>query len=396
MCLTERLKDKAREVGFDLAGACPAITPAGIHQFFDWLDRGYAGEMSYLNRRRTAYEHPRSVLPGARSLLLLARNYHTAPPVEPELGSGRVSRYAWGSVDYHDSIHAQLKQLVAFLQQQVPGSHSRGVVDTAPLLEREFAQLAGLGWQGKNTMLIHPQLGSWLFLAALITDVVLDYDPPFSADHCGSCRACLDICPTDAFPRPYVLDASRCISYLTIELRSAIPRDERRSMGNWVFGCDLCQEVCPWNQRSPRAATADFEPRNDLRPLDLLALFQWDDAHFRRTFRDTPLWRAKRRGLLRNAAIVLGNAVGQGGALRAQTVGVHVAAADSPIPIEDVAAALTRGLRDAEPLVRGACAWALGQLRTASARVQLVQQLLLESDPAVREEIQLVLEQAAP
>ena len=179
--------------------------------------------MSYLADRRQAYEQPRSILEGARSLLMLALNYHTPQPPPPRSAAhGRVSRYAWGSRDYHDLIHARLEPLIELLRSAVPGSRARGVVDTAPLLEREFAQLAGLGWQGKNTMLIHPKLGSWFFLAAVVTDVVLDFDQPFLADHCGTCRACLDICPTDAFPQPYVLDATRCISYLTIELRTRV------------------------------------------------------------------------------------------------------------------------------------------------------------------------------
>jgi epoxyqueuosine reductase len=330
---------EAKRLGFALAGVCPAVTPQGIHRFYQWLQQGYAGGMNYLSDRAPAYEHPRHVLPGARSLLMLALPYRTAPPLPPAPGQGRVSCYAWGTLDYHDVIHSRLKPLVQLIQAHVPGSRARGVVDSAPLLEREFAQLAGIGWVGKNTLVIHPQLGSWFFLAAILTDVALDYDDPFPTDHCGTCRACLDACPTDAFPQPYVLDATRCISYLTIELREMLPERLRNEVGDWVFGCDICQEVCPWNRRSPTSSEADFEPVDLLRPLDLCTLFGLSDDDFRRLFRRTPLWRAKRRGLLRNAAIVLGNQR-------------HRAARP----------ALEQGLNDQEPWVRAACLWALRQI----------------------------------
>ncbi len=222
-------------------------------------------------------------------------------------------------------------------------------MDTAPLLEREFAQLAGLGWIGKNTLLLNKQLGSWFFLAALLTDQELDYDEPHVADHCGTCRACLDACPTGAFVEPYVLDARRCISYLTIELRGPIPDNLRSGVGDWLFGCDICQDVCPWNHRAPASPEAAFAPLEDMNPVvELAALFALDDAAFRERFRHTPLWRAKRRGLLRNAAIVLGNRP-------------HAAA----IP------ALIRGLNDPEPLVRGASAWALHRYADLRAEAAL-------------------------
>jgi len=224
MTLTQDLKNEAHRLGFGLAGACPAVTPSGIDRFHQWLQQGHAGQMTYLVERSAAYEHPRHVLPGARSLLIVTLNYRNAEPIPTRPGFGRVSRYAWGSGDYHDVIHPRLKQLVRLIKQRIPGSRARGVVDTAPLLEREFAQLAGVGWIGKNTLTIHSEQGSWFFLAAVLTDVVLDYDEPFATDHCGSCRACLDACPTDAFPQPYMLDATRCISYLTIELCEMFPK----------------------------------------------------------------------------------------------------------------------------------------------------------------------------
>jgi len=365
--LTAALKAEAARLGFSLAGACPAVTPTGLHRFHEWLAAGYAGEMEYLPRRKIAYEHPRHVLEGARSLLLLAMNYRTAEPAPVAAGQGRVSRYAWGD-DYHDLIHERLKRLAESLRSRSPGAAVRGVVDTAPLLEREFAQLAGLGWIGKNTLLINKRLGSWFFLAALATDVELEYDDPHASDHCGSCRACLDACPTRAFVAPYVLDSRRCISYLTIELRGNPPEELRAGIGDWLLGCDVCQEVCPWNRGAPASDEPALQPAPGENPLDLVALFHLDGEAFRRRFRHTPLWRPKRRGILRNAAIVLGNQ-----------------------RFAEAIPALARGLGDDEPVVRGACAWALGQIETPEARAALQARLPVEDDPEVLREMAAAL-----
>jgi epoxyqueuosine reductase len=261
-------------------------------------------------------------------------------------------------------VHRRLTQLVNFLKDAHEGANARGVVDTAPLLEREFAQLAGLGWIGKNTLLINRDEGSWFFLAAVVTDVELAYDAPHEADHCGSCTACLDACPTDAFVAPYVLDARRCLSYLTIELRQRIPDDLRDRFGDWVFGCDVCQHVCPWNNKAPLSDEAAFQPADGANPVDLREWFELDDDAFRSRFRHTPLWRARRRGVLRNAAIVLGQR-----------------------PSASDLAALEHGLADDEPLVRGACAWALGRLDDSTAKELLTEQLTRETCDEVRDEI---------
>ena len=364
--LSQSLKRRAAELGFSLSGICPAIAPQGARRLDEWLAAGYAGQMHYLADRREAYYHPRHVLDDARSVVMLAMHYRTVEPTPAAGGAGRVSRYAWGATDYHHVIRDRLHQLADYLREMVPDAQTRGVVDTAPLLEREFAQLAGIGWVGKNTLLLSKKSGSYFFLAALLTDQLLDYDEPFAADHCGTCTACLDACPTDAFPQPYVLDASRCISYLTIELQDAIPEALRPGLGDWLFGCDVCQEVCPWNREAPPTQELEFQPTADLNPMELTALFSLTEADFRTRFRHTPLWRAHRRGLLRNAAIVLGN---------------QRCAAARP--------ALLLGLVDTEPLVRGAAAWALGRL-SASAEV-LEQARQRETDATVLAEIEAAL-----
>jgi epoxyqueuosine reductase len=367
--ITAILKHKARALGFDLCGVCPAVEPPGIDRHNQWLSAGYAGQMHYLPDRAEAAGHPHHVLDGARSIVMLAINYRTEEPEQTEPGCGKVSRYAWGH-DYHDLIRARLNSLANGLRELLPFANVRGVVDTAPLMEREFAQLAGLGWIGKNTLLLNKQLGSWFFLAALLTDIELEYDAPHETDHCGTCRACLDACPTQAFVDAYVLDARKCISYLTIELRDSIPHELRTGMGDWLFGCDVCQDVCPWNHKAPRTDEPTFRPLEGMNSVELAELFQLNDATFRSRFRHTPLWRAKRRGLLRNAAIVLGNQ-------------------PSPLALP----ALIRGLSDDEPLVRGACAWAIGKCESHVAKTALAGRFEIETDSSVRQEIQLALQQ---
>ena len=362
--LTQALKRRAADLGFTLTGACPAVAPVGASRLEEWLARGYAGEMQYLAERREAYAHPRHVLDGVRSLLMLAMPYRTAAPTAVKPGQGRVARYSWGSADYHDVIRDRLHALADYLKELAPGALTRGVVDTAPLLEREFAQLAGLGWVGKNTLLLNRHAGSYFFLAALLTDQKLVHDAPHEADHCGSCTACLDACPTAAFPQPYVLDGSRCISYLTIELKDQMPAELRSGIGDWLFGCDVCQEVCPWNRFAPESPLEEFAPQESMNPVALAELFGLTEDDFRGRFRHTPLWRPHRRGLLRNAAIVLGNQ-------RAEAA------------IE----ALGQGLHDDEPVVRGACAWALGQIGTIAASKLLAGRASIETDVNVQQEI---------
>ncbi|MEX1041039.1 MAG: tRNA epoxyqueuosine(34) reductase QueG [Pirellulaceae bacterium] len=370
--LSAQIRTDAVELGFNSVGICPAVTPTGIDHFHQWLDAGYGGQMHYLEARRAAYAHPRHVLDGVQSIVMLTLGYRTEAPEEPGPGAGRISKYAWGEVDYHDLIHARLKQFKQRILAACPEASVRGVVDTAPLLEREFAQLAGLGWIGKNTLLLNRQAGSLFFLAAILLDQPLDYDDPHTTDHCGTCTACLDACPTDAFVEPYVLDATRCISYLTIELRDPIPRELRAGIGDWLFGCDVCQDVCPWNRKAPLSEIAEFQPPAGNNPIELRSLFDLDDETFRTRFRKSPLWRPRRRGILRNAAIVLGNQ-----------------------PAEASIAALRKGLDDAEELIRGASAWALGQHASPGVAEILKRRREIEPVADVREEIKLALEELA-
>ncbi|MFG0240692.1 MAG: tRNA epoxyqueuosine(34) reductase QueG [Gimesia chilikensis] len=366
---SELIKRLAREVGFDLAGIAPAVTPTGYHSFLDWLNQGYAGEMSYLERRKEAYEHPRYVMSSVRSVLMLTLNYQTETPPEVTGTEARVSRYAWGTTDYHKVIRKKLKQLSRLIHEQYPDCETRGVVDTAPLLERDFAQLAGLGWIGKNTLLLNNREGSWFFLAGLLLSDELEYDEPQQTSHCGTCTRCLEACPTDAFVEAGTLDARKCISYLTIELRDQpIPAELRPGMQDWMFGCDVCQDVCPWNRKAPISGEPAFQPVETFTPVDACELLTLDEAAFQERFQSTPMSRARRAGLLRNAAIVLGNR-----------------GDESAVP------ALLGVLNDEEPLIRGAAAWALGRLGAPTTVETLQTRLETETETDVIEELKQAL-----
>ena len=312
--LTQRVKGLALAVGFDLAGVARAEPTPHAPFLREWLARGYAGEMAYLGRRAEERVDPGRVLPGARSVVAVGLVYDPGPRDAPAPGALAVARYAGGD-DYHDVLRDRLRALEAGLPA-LAGTpvRTRGYVDTGPVLEREFAAAAGIGWIGKNTCVIHPRLGSYVFLGVVLTDLALEPDAP-EPDHCGSCRACLDACPTDAFPEPYVLDATRCISYTTIEQRGAIPEPLREAHGAWGFGCDICQEVCPWNQRERRRVPEDplgLRARMAPRPEWLRPAIAWvlalSEDEWRVATRRTALRRARYRGLLRNALVAAGNA----------------------------------------------------------------------------------------
>ncbi|MDJ0864920.1 MAG: tRNA epoxyqueuosine(34) reductase QueG [Myxococcota bacterium] len=314
-----RLKALALALGFDRAGIAPLGPTPESEALRDWIARGRHGEMGYLARRVEERVDPRRLLEGARSALVVGLVYdRPAPPdARPTTAGasprGRIARYAGGD-DYHDLMLERLRQVGDALEPLARRAvRWRAYVDTGPVLERVLAAYAGLGWIGRNTCLIDPQLGSYLFLGVLLCDLELTPDAR-EPDHCGSCRACLDACPTDAFPEPYVLDASRCLSYTTIELRGPIPAELRAGQGDWVFGCDVCQEVCPWNQRRLREVPPDraglrerLTPRRDwVRPA-LAWLLGLDEDDWRASTRRSPLRRARYRGLMRNALVAAGN-----------------------------------------------------------------------------------------
>jgi epoxyqueuosine reductase len=314
--LGERVRAAGRALGFDAVGIAPAEPPPHADFLGEWLARGYAGEMGWLARRAAEREDPRRVLPGARSVVAAALVYDPEAPEGGAAGAGRaagrVARYA-GGADYHDVLLERLQALEREIAGLAPGARTRSYVDTGPVLERPLAARAGLGWIGKNTLLIHPALGSYLFLGVVLTDLALASDAA-EPDHCGSCRACLDACPTDAFPAPYVLDASRCLSYTTIELRGAIPEPLRGPQQSWVFGCDVCQEVCPWNLRSKRRVPADgaglraaLAPREAWRAPPLARLLALGEEEFGALAGGTAVTRTRWRGLVRNALVAAGN-----------------------------------------------------------------------------------------
>ena len=332
---TAWIVDKAKSLGFDLCGVVRAEKFPELNRTSEWLSRGYAGEMKYLADPRRG--DPQSAMPGIQSAIVGLLNYNTerplstdpALPLEDHKPSGWISRYAWGD-DYHDVLLERLDALVESLHERftVP-FEARAYVDTGPVHERVLAKYAGLGWLGKNTLLLNQMLGSFFFLGVILT--TLDLEPSLGAselpppDLCGSCRRCLDACPTQAFVEPYLMDARKCISYLTIELRGSIPEEFREPMGNHVFGCDICQDVCPWNRRAPIATIPQFQPRvfpaseegRDAKSLSLQdeSLFfprlEWllglTETEFRELFRGSPVKRTKWRGLMRNACIALGN-----------------------------------------------------------------------------------------
>ncbi|MBN1453312.1 MAG: tRNA epoxyqueuosine(34) reductase QueG [Anaerolineales bacterium] len=344
MSLKKVVKDQARRLGFTLAGVTTPEPPAHLSTFERWLDAGRHGDMHYLadERARARRGDPRLILPECKSILVLAAPY--ADPKSAEASerpdpSGRVAAYAWGD-DYHNVFPAKLKELVVFIEEQV--GHpvpNRYYTDTGPILERDLAQRAGLGWIGKNTCLINPKYGSYFLLAEILLGIELEPDTPLTTDHCGTCARCIEACPTECILPDRTIDARRCISYLTIELKGDIPEELRPLLGNWVFGCDVCQMVCPWNRFATNTFDEAFAPRPDVPRPNLIRELELTPEAFNRKFKNNPVKRAKRRGYLRNVAIALGNSGDK-----------------STIPT------LENARKDAEPLVLEHVDWALKNL----------------------------------
>jgi epoxyqueuosine reductase len=309
------VKRAASDAGFELAGIAPASDAHELKHFPAWIAAGHAGEMKYMESRDEQGELKRSslsrVAPWAKSVIVCAINYNTDQPYSTQVqepGRGWISRYAWSCEDYHDAVLHRLKKVEATLHETLsdPELVTRAYVDTGPIVERVFAKYAGIGWIGKNTCIINQQKGSWFFLGVILTSLELQPDFP-APDRCGTCTRCIDACPTDAILAPYKLDSNRCISYLTIEKRGSIPEELRSGMGHHVFGCDICQDVCPWNRKAEISAAPEFAPRPGLvnPALDWLAEMSADQ--FREMFRGSPIRRTKLSGLRRNAAIAIGN-----------------------------------------------------------------------------------------
>ena len=341
------LISQAESLGFALCRIAPCTTPPHAAEFRAWLDDGRAGEMTWLARNADRRTDPQQVLPGARSVVVLAMNYwqgggenerHTPSDLPPF----RIARYAWGD-DYHDLIDAKLRTLDAWLTAR--GGRQRCYVDTGPMLERDFAALAGAGWHGKSTMLIHPQLGAWFFLAEILTTLDLAPDDPLP-DRCGKCTRCITACPTGAITAPHQLDARRCISYLTIELKGSIPEALRPLIGDRIYGCDDCAAACPWNRFAQASTESAFAARDFVHRWTLRDFLALDDDAFRALFKKSPIKRIKRRGFLRNVCVALGNTG---------------TAADLP--------ALERAAQDPEPLIAEHAAWAIARIREREADI---------------------------
>jgi epoxyqueuosine reductase len=309
---TVALKRRALDMGFDAVGVASLEANAHADELDQWLAAGYAGNMSYLHRQAEKRKHPARIVPDARVAVVTLTNYFhgsTDPGLAPGVSgpSGKVAQYAWSS-DYHTVIGRRLEQLATAVREIAPGARTRCYVDAGPAPERELAQRAGLGWIGKNTMLIHPTIGSFTFIGVIFTDAELVPDLPFQADRCGTCRRCLDACPTDAFVESRVLDARRCISYLTIEHAAPFSDDERRMVGDWLFGCDVCQDVCPWNVTfAEPTSDPELAARAEVAAPDLAALLAAEPEEFERRFADTAFERPGATGLRRNAAAVAAN-----------------------------------------------------------------------------------------
>lgn len=302
--LAADLKQRARALGFDLVGIAPADGSKFADYYRNWLASGQAGEMQYLHKRFDERTDVKTYFPGAQSVICVGMNYHV-PLDESDQSGARIARYALGE-DYHELIKSKLHQLADWLRQRVPEAQTRAAVDTAPVMEKELAARAGVGWMGKNTCIINEDIGSWIFLGEVITTIELPFDDP-AIDRCGTCTRCIEACPTDAITAPYQLDASKCISYLTIEHRSDIVPSLQSQLGDWLYGCDICQDVCPWNSKAIVSSEPGFQPRFKTGRVDLASVLSWKDEDYRQHLQGSAMKRVKLPVLQRNARIASEN-----------------------------------------------------------------------------------------
>ena len=306
--LSEKIREKALELGFTKAGIVHAEA-LGIEgeRLRGWLGREFHGQMTWMAREPEKRSDPRVLFPGARSIVVVTLNYYTDHKHSDDARRGKISRYAWGD-DYHYVLREKLNLLLDWIRSEIPDADGKICVDTAPFMDKAWAARAGLGWIGKSTNLITTEVGSWVFIGSLLLNVELDYDAAQKEDHCGTCTACLDACPTNAIVEPYVVDSRKCISYATIELRDeTLPDDIGKNLNGWIYGCDICQDVCPWNRKAPASSKPEFQPRKGLVNPALAWLAEISEEEFREKFRGSPIKRAKRNGLRRNALIAIGN-----------------------------------------------------------------------------------------
>jgi epoxyqueuosine reductase len=302
VALAQRIKAKAIEIGFDLVGIAPAGPSIYTDYFRQWLDAGRAGTMLWLHDRINERTDPGGYFPGAKSVISVAANYRAALPAQLPPGHGKVAQYALGD-DYHTVIKDRLHDLADWLRAEIPGTQTRSSVDTAPVMEKELAARAGIGWMGKNTCIINEKIGSFILLGQILTTLDLPTDDPVD-DRCGSCTRCIDACPTDAITAEYQLDASRCISYLTIEHRAEIPAELAPKIGHWIYGCDICQDVCPWNRKSPVTDDAAFRPRFATGSIEVKQVLGWTPEDYKSQLKGSAMKRVKLPQLQRNAQIV--------------------------------------------------------------------------------------------
>ncbi len=361
--LTQKIKDRALELGFEAVGVAP-VSAIPAERLQEWLQRGYHGKMTYMERHIERRLDPSQVLEGACSILSLALNYYhpyQLPYSQPDRGA--ISRYASGT-DYHSVLEEKLREMMETISRLCPEAKGRIYVDTGPVMDKYWATQSGIGWLGKHTNVLARELGSWFFLGEILLDIPLHYDEP-GWDFCGSCTRCIEACPTEAIIEPYLLDSQRCISYLTIELREDVPETLRPLMDNLIFGCDICQDVCPWNRKAPPSKEPQFRPRRENHHPDLRELARLSVEEFRRRFRGSPIKRAKWSGFMRNVAVAMGNS-------------------GDPKMIPE----LTHLLDSEDSMIRRHAAWALARIGTPQARQALRRRIRTEDDPDTLESLQ--------